>query len=336
MPLDPVPWFVGGGAEHSPEVARTLAYAATGGKQGIISAGDLKVTPTSVPGGNVQVTVGSAVIPSRNATGRNQSYIARMNTAETVAVAPTSSSGKRSDLVVIQIEDPWVSGEPWQNPTDPKVGPYVFTRVISNVPAGTTDLNDVSGYSGRTAITLARIDIPASTGTITSSMITDLRDLAAPRSERQIVKGTIDGTRVTLSNTSWKAWPIKPITGVKIPSWATHAVIRVDHTVRFVSGQAYAQFQGFLGPAGQQDSTTLFADQLIDSTGNVGEYRQPFIVPSDGQWPIPSSLRGKAAQFSFRAKGASTANGETNNYGVIGSSVEDYYFADITFLERPL
>lgn len=329
MALDSVPWFVGGGAEHSPEVARTLAYAATGGKQGIISPGDLKVTATSVPGSTVQVSVGSAVIPSRNPTGRNQSYIARMNTADTVSIAATTSSGGRSDLVVIQIEDPWVSGEPWQDPADPTVGPYVFTRVISNVPAGTTDLNQVSGYSGRTAITLARIDIPASTGTITSAMIKDMRDLANPRTARQIVKGSIDGTRVTLSAANWQQWPIKPITGIQIPSWATHAVVRMDTTIRFVSGSAYANFQGFLGPNGQYDSTTLYADQLIDSTGTSGEYRQPLALPSDGYWAIPSSIRGTTAQLTCRARGKVDG-------GVIGSSVEDFYFADITFLEQAL
>lgn len=329
MPLDSVPWFTGGGAQHSPEVARTLAYAATNGKLGIISPTDLKVTATAVPGSDVQVSVGSAAIPSRNATGANQSYIARMNTADTVSIAATSSSGGRSDLVVIQIEDPWVSGEPWQDPADPTVGPYVFTRVISNVPAGTTDLNNVSGYSGRTAITLARIDIPASTGTITSAMITDLRKMANPRSERQIVKGTLDATTTTLSSATWNLYPRNPITGITVPAWATHAVIRTDTTIRFVSGEAYANLQAFLGPSGQYDSTTLFGDQLIDSTNFTGNYRQPMIIPSNGTWVVPAALRGTTAQVTSRVRGRT-------NGGVIGSTPEDYYFVDITFLEQAL
>lgn len=327
MPLDSVPWFVGGGAEHSPEVARTLAYAATGGKRGIITPGDLKVTATAVPGSTVQVSVGAAVIPSRNSTGLNQSYIARMNTADTVSIAPTSSSGQRSDLIVIQIEDPWVSGEPWQDPADPTVGPYVFTRVISNVPAGTTDINAVSGYEGRTAIPLARIDIPASTGTITQAMIKDLRTIANPRSQRVFVSGTPTTAQVTLDTNVWRTFPSNPITGIAIPSWATHAAIRVDTTIRFVSGDGYSNFQSFLGPAGQLDSTTLFTDQQLDSTTAGGQYRQPLVMPSNGVWPIPTALRGTTATITSRVRGKS-------NGGVIGTSSADYYFADITFLEQ--
>lgn len=333
MPLDSVPWFVGGGAQHSPEVARTLAYAATGGKQGIVSPSDLKVTATAVPGGTVQVSVGAAVIPSRNSTGANQSYIARMNTADTAAIAATSSSGGRSDLVVIQIEDPFVSGEPWQDPSDPTVGPYVFTRVISNVPAGTTDLNDVSGYGGRTAITLARIDIPASTGTITNAMITDLRDLANPRSERQIVSRTPSDYYVTFATGVWKPFPNDVISGLVVPKWATHAVVRAETTMRYISGNAYGKFQGFMGPAGQQDNSTLFTDFVIDSTdSSAGSYRQPFIMPSNGYFAIPSSMRGKPVQISGRVQ----PNSSTNDGARIGTSPADYMFADVTFLERAI
>lgn len=94
-----------------------------------------------------------------------------------VAIAATGSAGGRSDLIVAQVEDPNMAGEPWQTPTNPAVGPYIFTRVIPNVPAGTTSLRPL-GYSGRSAIVLARVDLPASTGTVTASMITDLRELA--------------------------------------------------------------------------------------------------------------------------------------------------------------
>lgn len=330
MPLDPVPYFTGGGAQHSPEVMRTLAYASTGGKRGTIGPADVKVQATSTPGSTVTVSTGAVVIPSRNATGANQSYVARMNTAETVAIAPTTSSGPRRDLVVIQIEDPWVSGEPWQAPANPATGPYVFTRVISNVPAGTTDINQVSGYEGRTAITLARIDLPASTGTITNAMITDLRRIANPRSERVFFPATPTTANVTLDSGNWKAFPTTPITNIAIPSWATHAAIRVDTTVLFVSGDGYANFQAFLGPAGQIDNTTLFTDLQIDSTtvNTSSRYRQPLIMPSNGLWAIPPALRGTTAQISSRVRAINTSG------GVIATSANDYYFADITFMER--
>lgn len=326
MSWDSVPWFVGGGAEHSPEVARLLAFAAIGGAEGVVEPGNLKVLPLDVPGGSVRVTIGAALIRNRAAGGAQQTYVARNPTEDVVSISATGSSGGRSDLIVAQIEDPNMAGEPWQDPVDPKVGPYVFTRVIPNVPAGTTRLQDVPGYEGRSAVTLARVDLPASTGTVTAALITDLRVLARPRSERQVVKGTLANGTTTLSTGSWQAFPANPIAGVVVPTWATHAVIRVDTTIRYVSGDGYANFQAFMGPAGKQDSTTLFADSLIDSTGTAG-YRQPLVVPSDGVWAVPSSIRGRTVQVSSRVRGKT-------NGGKIATGTEDYYFLDVTFMER--
>lgn len=327
MAFDPVPYFVGGGALHSPEVMRTLAYAATGGAEGVVTPGDLKVTPTAVPGNSVQVSVGAAVLVNRAAASANQSYVARMNTADTVQIAATTSSGSRTDLIVAQIEDPWLSGEPWQDPADPTVGPYVFTRVISNVPAGTTRLQDVSGYAGRTAVTLARITIPAATATITSAMITDLRTLARPRSDRQNYLGTPVDASTTLDVNVWRNFPTNPITGIRVPLWATHAVITMNTTMQYVSGNAYANVQAFMGPAGTLDSTTQFADLQIDTTTSGGAYRSPLLIPNDRPFAIPAAWRGTAVQISSRVRG--NANG-----GVIATRAADYYVADVTFKEQ--
>jgi hypothetical protein len=326
MSWDSVPWFVGGGAEHSPEVARLLAFAAIGGAEGIVEPGDLKVLPLDVPSGSVRVVIGAALIRNRATGGAQQTYVARNPTEDVVSISETGSSGGRSDLIVAQIEDPNMAGEPWQDPTDPKVGPYVFTRVIPNVPAGTTRLQDVPGYEGRSAITLARVDLPASTGTVTAALITDLRKLARPRSERQVVKGTLTDKTVTLSTSSWQAFPEKPITGLVIPTWATHAVIRIDTTIRFVSGDGYFNLQSYLG-TGAPITSGLFADAIIDSTSGGGSYRQPLVIPSDGVWAIPSSLRGKTVQLVTRVQGR--ANG-----GKIATGTTDYYFADVSFMER--
>jgi len=227
MAWDSVPWFVGGGAEHSPEVARLLAYAATGGAEGVVSTGDLKVQPLAVPGGSVVVAGGAALILARSVGGDQQTYVARLPDSDTVAIAPTGSSGGRSDLIVAQIEDPFMAGEPWQDPADPAVGPYVFTRVISNVPAGTTRLQNVAGYEGRSAVTLARVDLPASTGTVTSAMIKDLRTLARPR-ETTLVYADLGSSAGTLSSTDGKLFP-PYAPAVTVPEWATH--VRVDVSI---------------------------------------------------------------------------------------------------------
>lgn len=326
MSWDSVPWFVGGGAEHSPEVARLLAFAAIGGAEGVVEPGDLKVLPLDVPSGSVRVVVGAALIRNRATGGAQQTYVARNPTEDVVSISETGSAGGRSDLIVAQIEDPNMAGEPWQDPTDPKVGPYVFTRVIPNVPAGTTRLQDVPGYEGRSAITLARVDLPASTGTVTAALITDLRKLARPRSERQVVKGTLTDKTVTLSTSSWQAFPEKPITGLVVPTWATHAAIRIDTTIRFVSGDGYFNLQSYLG-TGAPITSGLFADAIIDSTSGGGSYRQPLVIPSDGVWAIPSALRGKTVQLVTRVQGRSSG-------GKIATGTTDYYFADVSFMER--
>jgi hypothetical protein len=326
MALDGVPWFIGGEAAHGPDVARMLAYLATGGKQGVVSPSDLKVLPLDVPGPGVKVLAGGASILNRVAT--QQAYTVRNPTTDVdaVQIAATGSGSGRSDLVIARVDNPNVDGNA-AAPADLEKGPYDKLDVIPGVPAGTRRLADLPQYAGLSAIELARIDLPASTGTVTSAMITDLRTLATPRSERVIVKGALTDASVTLATAVWRAFPQNAISGILIPSWATHAAIRVATTIRFVSGDAYANVQAFLGPAGQQDGTTQFADLIIDSTAGGGSYRQPVEMPSDGLWAVPAALRGTTAQISSRAKGK--ANG-----GVIAAPASDYYYADITFMER--
>lgn len=326
MALDGVPWFIGGEAEHGPDVARMLAYLATGGKQGVVSPTDLKVLPLDVPGAGVKVLAGGASVLNRVAS--QQAYTVRNPTTDvdSVKIAATGSGAGSSSLIVCRVDNPNVDGNA-PAPANAMKGPYVKFDVLPGVPAGTRRLDELPQYAGLSAIELARVDLPASTGTVTSAMITDLRTLATPRSERVIVRGALTDASVTLSKDVWRAFPQNPISGIVIPPWATHAAIRVATTIRFVSGDAYSNLQAFLGPAGQQDGTTIFTDLAIDSTLAGGSYRQPVEMPSDGLWPIPAALRGTTAQVSSRVRGK--ANG-----AVIAAPASDYYYADITFMER--
>lgn len=325
MTWDSVPYFVGGGAVHSPEVMRSLAYAATGGTEGVVLPGDLKVVPLAVPGQGVRVSDGGAYVLSRAAGQTEQTYVARNPTSDTIAITPTGSSGGKSVMIGVRIEDPWIAGEPWSDPVDPTIGPYVFSRAVDCTSTARV-WQSVSGRSTETAYALARIDMPANTGTITAAMITDLRALARPRSQRVVAKGTIVDQTVTLT-TGWQDFPQNPITGIAVPSWATHATIVMQSTLRYLSGNAAGNLQGFLGPAGQLDATTLYGDQYMDTTVAGGEYRTPIINPSDGYWAIPAAIRGTTAVLSTRIKGAVAG-------GKVRAGAGDYYFADITFVER--
>lgn len=304
MSWDSVPWFVGGGAEHSPEVARLLAYAATGGAEGIVDPGGLKVTPLAVPGQAVSVSVGAALILNRAAGGASQTYAARLPSADTVDIVETGSSAGRSDLIVAQIEDPFMAGERWQEPSDPKVGPYVFTRVIPNVPAGTRRLQDVSGYSGRSAITLARIDIPASTGTVTAGMITDLRNLARPRQSAETY-ADLGATASKLTSTSKAVFPSYRPSAV-VPSWATH--VRVDVQLSQVSAAKSSTGVFNLSVQNASGSTIITGDDVnYNADASVSSTRFVHLATVYGG---VSGVRGQTIRPTLTAAKTNTAQAD--------------------------
>lgn len=311
MTWDSVPWFVGGGAEHSPEVARLLAYAATGGAEGVVGITDLRVSTLDVPGGAVRVLPGAALIRTRGDESGRQSYVGRLPVADSVQITATGSSAGRSDLIIAQIEDPFVAGEPWQAPADPTAGPYVFTRVIPNVPAGTTRLQSIPAYAGRSAITLARIDIPASTGTITAGMIKDVRKVAQPRRQTELVAfSLITGQNEILTSAS--AYPggenfpnaFEGRSLVEIPEWATRMkIVMTWSSLVAPAGNAWGRFWVQVGT---DASKTFTQDVGWDTPGASGNTRMNFIAADN--LAVPASYRGTSQRFLPRGNVLGGAN----------------------------
>lgn len=327
MSWDSVPWFVGGGAEHSPEVARLLAFAAVGGAEGIVEAADLKVAPLAVPGASVRVAPGAALIRNRATGGAQQTYVGRNPTEDVVQIAATGGS-KRSDLIVAQIEDPYMAGEPWQDPANPAVGPYVFTRVIPNVPAGTKSLQELPAYAGRSAVVLARVDLPASTGTVTAAMITDLRKLARPRSERKLILHAHSGDSRELKSTTWTEWfPVK--FEVEIPEWATYCNIlgQVYSPVQ-ANGQSFGEvqirFDGRSGLAGQWDLN------IASSAGN-GARAHPLVMKWDS--PVNVASRGTTKTIEIWGRAIKVVASDT---GYMVADGKTQVALDVEFLELPV
>lgn len=309
MALDPVPWFVGGGAVHSPEVARLLAYASTSGAEGVIEPGNAKVIPLSVPGGAVQIVPGAALIRNRASGGTQQTYVARVTQAEQVEIAPTGSSGGRRDLIVLQVEDPNMAGEPWQTPENREAGPYVFARVISDVPAGTKRLQDVQGYEGRSAVTLARIDLPASTGTVTADMITSLRNIALPR--RETVMFTYDAPddrRFKSGSTDWDGWPLQGSDSmglwdtVTIPEWATYYQCLVTYTSVKSKGDTYGYVRLLLGTGANQQSI-----QGSFNTVNAAASEVTNTFQASNKGAVPAAFRGTTQEMRLQGRLASAS-----------------------------
>lgn len=218
---DPVPWMVAGGALHSTNVARNVAYAAFGGREGVVDPKGLEVRATTPTGPQVEVWPGTVAIQHRGIGIKDEMYVGNHTALSEVDIAPTGATG-RSDLIVVRVEDPNEPGSTWEAPADPVTGPYIFTRVISNVPATTRTAADLG--LGHSMIALARIDIPANTATITQSMVTDLRQLTHSRAERAFRVFSTDGTEnvLTWSYSTWQTFPSVAILTTKIPSWATH------------------------------------------------------------------------------------------------------------------
>lgn len=225
MVWEGVPWFVAE-ADHSAEVARLLASAATGGREGIVAPGDCKVQASAIPDGNVRVQSGGVVLNNRFGGGGQQSYVARNVGESVVALVPQGSSGVRYDLVAVIVEDPQYAGQP--EPADVATGPYVRTVVYQNVPATTRSLFEVD--ADQTGLALALVKFDASDGTILNGDITDLRVLVNPRSERDLAIITPPSSQhLESADLIW--WP-QVEQEVLVPVWSNFVTI-VVHLSQF-------------------------------------------------------------------------------------------------------
>jgi hypothetical protein len=227
MAFDPVPWFVDGG-DPTVDTLRTLAYAAGAGREGIINPTDFNTTALEFPGAGVVVAPGSGVVEVRTQGYGDQAYIVRAATPTQVDCTPNGPAGARSDLVVIRVEDPQVDAN-WPIPEDPLTGPYTFLRMVEDVPPGTTRLQDVRPTDSGFAV--ARIDWLPNASSVTQAMITDLRPISQPRTERLTVY--LGGVWSTVDNVGeitdeWETFPLGAVWPVPVPTWATHAQVDAE------------------------------------------------------------------------------------------------------------
>lgn len=317
MALDPVPWAVGGGAEHSPEVARVATYALSSGAEGIVEPGDLAVKALSVPAASVRVSVGSALIRSGAASGVRQTYVGRAQSATDVAIAPNTGSSTRNDLIILRVEDPFAGGTPWQDPADPAAGPYLFLRVVSGVRSDVFTVQEVPGHETDSAVTLAMVSVPPSTATITNAMIEDRRQIAIPRRHESIYARPRavwdEGVNlVALNSAGGEAFPGLGVDNgapwvLPIPEWATSATIDADWMgIRYAAGKdPYGVYWIEFGderrsdwPNGQRYEfrTEKFA---FNSPGGSAASRDNWRLVD--RVNIPKKLRGKSIFFTFCA-----------------------------------
>lgn len=316
MALNPVP-IATTGATHTAQEFRMMIKDLARDNQGVTTGLDLKVSALSTPGPGVQISDGSAVIAGAAdpAQGHYSAYNIGPDTVDIAAAGGTP----RSDMIVLRVEDPDYEGT-----RNPAVDPIVFWEVIPNVSSTATTVP--SGYS---AIPLARIDIPASTGTITNTMITDLRKVANPRRERVLYPYYYTGSLTEISGTIavWKYFPEVTLATVAVPDWAAKAqVVYSVHGIRLSTGNVFGAVRFALGDVEAVQAV------YIDDNGGSGVRRVPITMAEtiDLTTTAGAAMRGTNQPVKPRMRT------DPLNSGAIGVDGSTTFIVDIEFLEGAL
>ena len=293
MAFEYAPWFIGAdNTLHSAEIARSVAYAAIGGADGIASINDLKVTATPTPSGAVRVAPGVANMVSRYPGGAGQAYVGRIPQTTSVAIAPNNTSSPRYDLVYARILDPQyqtVTGFDPANPND-----TVFFRLA--VFQGTTATYDnISGYPWP-GIPLAQITMPPNTATVTNAQITDARFLSSPKTHVDM-ETVFPGSDLNASRTGYQWWG-SPFPGVQVPLWANQVHITIHLSGIEYTGTNSVGTLGVMSTFGGINDTQ---NTIVRATSESSVQR--FSHTHMARFSIPSSLRGERnVQLRLRAQ----------------------------------
>ncbi|MER6092458.1 hypothetical protein [Streptomyces bluensis] len=314
MALEATPMAVTGG-EHSAQMFRMMIRDLARGNQGITEGTHLKISALSTPGAGVQVADGSGVIKGVYSPVQGH-YSAYNIGTDTVPIGSTGGTS-RSDMVILRVQDPDYEGS--RDPSD-----CAFFDVVTNVSSSATTVP--SGYS---AIPLARIDIPASTATITNAMITDLRKVANPRRDRILYPYYAADPLVEIFGTSetWQTFPNLTMANIAIPTWAATAkVVYTISGLRYASGNVWGNFRFMLG--------TYEATQWVGIDDNQGTAARrgtvQMVETIDLTTTSGAAMRGTTQAFKSRMRTRSA------NAGRIGVDATTTFNIDVEFTEGAL
>lgn len=299
------------GATHSAQAFRMLIRDLARGAEGITEGDDLKVTQLGTPGGSVQISDGSGVIRGRYSAFQG-SYAVCNTGADTKSISPTGGTG-RSDMLIVRVEDPEYEGT-----LNPATDPICYFQIISNVSSSATAIPD-----GRTGIPLARIDIPASTSTITNAMIVDIRQVANPRRDRRqfVHSPTGASTNISNSNGTYAYFSTEAGWSIAIPDWASKAVISID-----IAQLKYSVAQ-FIGALRATFGASLTLQPVILDDNQTATRRVSTFVSDT--LTIPDAYRGTTQLLRAQATGT------TGNTGTTAVDASTTFRYDIEFQEAP-
>lgn len=299
------------GATHPAEQFRMLVRDLSNGAEGITQGDDLKVTQRATPGGGVLVGDGSGIVRGRANAFQGSYAVCNVGAAD-VPISSTGGTG-RSDMLILRVEDPQYEGS-----VNPATGQVCYFQIISGVSSSATTIPD-----GRTGIPLARIDIPASTSTITNAMIVDLRKCANPRRLTRMYTHSPTGDSSPIgSSTTYSYFSTEPGQNIAIPDWATTVRARIDvASIRYSVADFFGNLRATFGA-----SLTLQSVGLDDDQGNSIR-KIPGIVADD--LTVPSAYRGTTQLLRAQA------NGNSGNAGRINVSTATTFIYTVEFEEAP-
>lgn len=301
-----MPAYAIDGGRVPASMLRMVAWVATSGASGVVAPSDFKVQALTTPGGAVSINAGGAVIPTRygNSTAQ-QSYVVANDQAFNLTITAAGAAG-RTEYVILRISDPQYSG---QTPPDPQNALYVEVVTVSSLPTTYPYL------------ALARLVLPANAATITDAMITDMRNVAVPRRERDtVITNATDGQLHNLNFSSFNDYPNGTALTVQIPSWASKAIVRAD-LLETIVATANSDGEMVLMLGGLPAYTTgRRYDEVY--TGNTFRTDHSIVAAFN----IPENMRGGSYPLRIRAR-------RKNGTGVIRADGNTSVVWDIEYIE---
>lgn len=257
MTFNFAPWAIDG-ARTTAALGRLASYTTGGGRSGVAKPDSLKVLPLEVPGNGLRITSGGATVLNHYLADPDETYIVSNPGTHVVTSAdmpaPVPQTAHYLVCVVVgdpefdQTDHPYMPSTPIPAEDAPD---YEYVRIVV-VPcaANTTQFEQLNlAYP---AYALARLEVPPNTSTITGAMITDLRKLAQPRSERKILSAQPAAGAAVTSADFITFGSFQPV--VEMPPWATRVtviatIVSAAHISPEVIGQVKLLVGGFHGAA---------------------------------------------------------------------------------------
>lgn len=254
------------GAEIDAAMIRRTTFSLAGDVNGVVLPGDLVVSELDVPGAGVQIAAGVGVVLNRYQDAPNELYVVSNPGTHTVAEVdmPGVDASDKSYILAIVIGDPDFSqtGHPWMGSDDPESGEELTFQYVRPTWIEVSDDTVTELDVDYPALEIARLDLPASTATVTDSMLTDLTRLARVRQSQDIFVspgGTWDNSTNLVripSGGSYGDWgPAQFAPTVKVPTWARRAIvvasingIGISDTSVDIAGQIRTQLGAVSGP----------------------------------------------------------------------------------------